>query len=119
MAYRTPVNLTFANLALVAVIGALTPTAVAYEYPTEARVDYVLGCMASNGQTRLMLGRCACSIDYIAERLPYDEYVAVETVQRMQTVPGERTAMFRDSEFANTLLDEFKRLQVQADLACF
>ena len=65
------------------------------DYPTEARADYVFACMATNGQTRDMLGRCSCSIDVIATILPYDGYVAAETVLRMRLAPGERSAMFR------------------------
>ena len=39
--------------------------AFANAYPTEATADYVIGCMAANGQTRDALRRCACSIDAI------------------------------------------------------
>lgn len=109
-----------ALLACVLLAGpAATQASAANDYPTEARVDYVIGCMAANGQSRLTMRKCACSIDYIAERMPYERYVEVETVKRMMDVPGERTAMFRDSQFASTLLDDFRQLQVQADLKCF
>jgi hypothetical protein len=102
-----------------ALIPASHSRAAGNDYPTEARVDYVLGCMAANGQSRLIMRRCACSIDYIAKRMSYDDYVAVKTVQRLRRQGGERTSIFRDSETANTLVDEFRRLQVQADLECF
>jgi len=90
-----------------------------YDYPTQARVDYVLGCMASNGQSQIVMRKCSCSIDYIAQRLRYDDYVAVETVKRMRKQSGERTSIFRDSKFANDLMKKFRRLQVKADMACF
>ena len=68
------------------------PPAVAQDglndYPTKARADYVFACMATNGQTRDMLGRCSCSIDMIATILPYDGYVAAETVLRMRLAPA-------------------------------
>jgi len=106
--------------AVLAVLADVRPAPAAdNDYPTEARVDYVLGCMAANGQSRLVLRKCACSIDYIAERLPYDDYVAVETLKRMRQSSGERTALFRETEFAKTRLEEFQRIQVQADLQCF
>ena len=38
------------------------------DYPTVARADYVLGCMAANGNTRIALEKCACALDSIAER---------------------------------------------------
>jgi transcriptional regulator of nitric oxide reductase len=103
----------------VAVMAALPADARGDDYPTEARVDYVLGCMAANGQSRLVMRKCSCSIDYIAEHMSYDDYVGVETVKRLRLQGGERTSIFRDSEAANTLVDEFRRLQVQADLECF
>ena len=68
---------------------------LAHDYPTVALADYVLGCMAANGNTRLALERCACSIDAIAEQLPYDRYEAADTVLRMQAGNlGERGADF-------------------------
>ncbi len=30
------------------------------------RVDYVIGCMAANGQDQIVMAKCSCSIDYIA-----------------------------------------------------
>jgi hypothetical protein len=50
------------------------------DYPTAARADYVFACMKTNGETRRALEQCSCSIDVIASILPYDRYVAAETV---------------------------------------
>ena len=58
------------------------------DYPTEARADYVFGCMASNGQSRQVLRQCACSIDEIASILPYEQYVEAETVLSMRLTGG-------------------------------
>ncbi|HYD65606.1 hypothetical protein [Azospirillum sp.] len=88
-------------------------------YPTLARVDYVLGCMAANGQTPDVVRKCACSIDAIAARLPYDKYVAVETARTMQDAPGERASLMRGVGWIKDLLDEFRQVQVAADLKCF
>lgn len=89
------------------------------DYPTTARVDYVLGCMASNGESQLVMTRCACSIDAIADRITYDEYVTVETVRVMGEVPGERGGVFRDVGWAKDLLEKFRQAQVAADRQCF
>ncbi|HYH17926.1 MAG TPA: hypothetical protein VD995_04850 [Azospirillum sp.] len=88
-------------------------------YPTLARVDYVLGCMAANGQTPDVVRKCSCSIDAIAARLPYDKYVAVETARSMQDAPGERASLMRDVGWIKDLLEEFRQIQVAADLKCF
>ncbi|MGD9508739.1 MAG: hypothetical protein AB7I59_09765 [Geminicoccaceae bacterium] len=90
-------------------------------YPTEALAEYVLACMASNGETPEALRRCSCSIDYIADHVTYDEYVQAETVLRMQQVPsGEgRMAMFRTSPWAKEMVDRMRRAQVEAEYRCF
>ena len=49
------------------------------DYPTAARADYVFACMKANGDSRLALEHCACSIDVIASILPYDNYVAASS----------------------------------------
>ena len=42
------------------------------DYPTDARADYLLACMKTNGDTRPALEKCSCSIDVIASILPYE-----------------------------------------------
>lgn len=89
------------------------------DYPTAARVDYVIGCMAANGQTQEMMAKCSCSIDRIAEHIPYGDYEELETVRRMQMIPGERGGLFRGSSRIKDLQDRFRQAQVEADLQCF
>jgi hypothetical protein len=88
------------------------------DYPTEARADYVFACMAANGQTQEVLSRCSCSIDVIATILPYDDYVAAETVLRMRLAPGERSAMFR-VPVASAIVADLRRAQAEAEITCF
>jgi hypothetical protein len=110
------------NALLLAVALVLAGTGAAWAdegYPTVARVDYVLGCMAANGQTPDVVRKCSCSIDAIAARLPYDKYVAVETARVMQDAPGERASLMRGVGWIKDLLEEFRQVQVAADLKCF
>jgi hypothetical protein len=96
------------------------PLAAPADYPTEALADYVFGCMATNGQSQDALRRCSCSIDAIAERLPYEEYVRAETVLRMQQVEGGgRTVMFRTAPWAQAMIDKLRQAQVEAEFRCF
>ena len=90
-------------------------------YPTEALADYVFGCMASNGQTQDALRRCSCSIDYIAGKLTYDEYVQAETALRMgQLQSGEdRITMFRTAPWAQAMTEKLRQAQVEAETKCF
>jgi hypothetical protein len=96
------------------------PRAAPADYPTEALADYVFGCMATNGQSQEALRRCSCSIDAIAAKLPYEEYVRAETVLRLQQIPGGgRTVMFRTSPWAQAMIDKLRQAQVEAELRCF
>src|SRR5512136_2693116 len=73
------------------------------DYPTAVRADYVFGCMKANGETRQALERCSCSIDVIASVLPYERYVAAETVLSMAQVPGTLGSQFRSTEYAKVV----------------
>lgn len=90
-------------------------------YPTETLADYVFGCMASNGQTQEALRKCSCSIDHIATRLTYDEYVQAETVIRMSQLQSgdDRITMFRTAPWAKGLSDRLRQAQVEAEMRCF
>ncbi|PWR03831.1 hypothetical protein DKT77_04725 [Meridianimarinicoccus roseus] len=89
------------------------------DYPTAARADYVFGCMATNGRSRLVLEQCACSIDEIASILPYEKYLEAETVLSMRRVGGERMAVFNNSVAAETLVADLRRAQAEAEVICF
>jgi hypothetical protein len=114
-----------AALGAMALTLAAAPTgpaaAAPASYPTQALADYVLACMASNGETQEALRRCSCSIDYIAGQIGYDDYVKAETVLRMQLVPSgdDRMAMFRTAPWAVQMVERLRRAQVEAELRCF
>jgi hypothetical protein len=89
-------------------------------FPTPGRADYVLGCMAANGNSRLALERCSCSLDAIAEQVPYAKYEAADTALRMQAGNlGERSAMFRDPPGVRAAVEDLRRAQAEATLRCF
>ncbi len=91
----------------------------ANDYPTEARADYVIQCMARNGQTQDMLRRCSCSIDVIAARVSYERYLQAETTLRMRRVGGEKTAIFRDPPHVQVVIDDLTRAQAESSKRCF
>jgi hypothetical protein len=106
--------------AALASVALEVPRAAPADYPTEALADYVFGCMATNGQSQEALRRCSCSIDAIAEKVPYEDYVRAETVLRMQQVEGGgRTVMFRTSPWAQAMIDKLRQAQVEAEFRCF
>ncbi|MFK7751804.1 MAG: hypothetical protein AB8B51_04575 [Sedimentitalea sp.] len=102
--------------------GVVTAQSVAErlnDYPTTARADYVFACMVTNGQTREMLDRCACSIDEIASLLSYEKYLQAETVLSMRRVGGERMAFFQSAAMAENLVVDLRRAQAEAEVVCF
>ena len=92
---------------------------LANAYPTEATADYVIGCMAANGQTQDALRRCSCSIDVIASALSYEQYEQADTVLRMRQVGGEAAGMFREVAQLREMVDKLREAQVEADFRCF
>jgi hypothetical protein len=89
------------------------------DYPTTTRADYVFACMAANGETRLALERCSCSIDVIASILPYERYVQAETALSVGQRTGESAELFRNNPLMRDLIAELRRAQAEAEVECF
>jgi hypothetical protein len=89
------------------------------DYPTEARADYVFGCMAANGQTREILHKCACSLDVVASILPYEKYVDAETVLTMRQGAGFMANSFRVVGKYEDMVADLRRAQAEAEVRCF
>jgi hypothetical protein len=89
------------------------------DYPTSARAEYVFACMKTNGDTRVALDQCSCSIDVIASLLPYDAYVAAATVASMSQEPGRIGGMFRGTVIARDALARLRRAQAEGEVRCF
>ena len=91
------------------------------DYPTSARADYVLGCMAANGNTRQALLQCSCAIDTIAGLMPYKDYEMAETALSLQAGGGVggRVGVFRDPPEIKAVLERLHQAQAEANLECF
>jgi hypothetical protein len=90
-----------------------------YDYPTAARADYVIGCMAANGFKRELLDKCACGIDTIADMMSYDDYEKAETVLSMQQGGlGPRGDIFRDTQIAKDAVEKLRKAQAEVNLSC-
>jgi hypothetical protein len=96
-----------------------TKAAELNDYPTEARADYVFACMKTNGDTQQALHQCSCSIDVIASILPYDRYVAAQTVLSLSQVEGRFGAMFRGPEPTKAAVNDLRRAQAEGEVRCF
>jgi hypothetical protein len=107
------------GLAVIA-LAAGSARAEVNDYPTSARADYVIGCMAANGNTREALLKCSCAIDTIASLMPYSHYEQAETALSLQAGGGVggRVGLFRDPPQIKTVIEELHRSQAEANLQC-
>ncbi|HRO50632.1 MAG TPA: hypothetical protein PLW75_10875 [Hyphomicrobium sp.] len=91
---------------------------ISNDYPTNARADYVYGCMLVNGMTRDVVDRCSCSIDVIASVLPYAQYEEAETILSVRQRGGESVAYMYGPQFI-AKVNDLKRAQVEGEVRCF
>ncbi len=108
-------------VATAAILAALAarPALAANDYPTEVVADYVIGCMASNGQTQDMLRRCSCSIDAVSSIVTYDTYEKASTILQMRQVAGDATAVFRSMTKLDEIVKQLRLAQIEADFRGF
>jgi hypothetical protein len=116
-------SLGFRAAAIAVLGGGVASMAVAQElpqndYPTVARADYVYACMAVNGRTREVLEKCSCSVDEIANILPYAQYEEAETLISVGLRGGENVAWTKTPEFQEKVKN-LRRAQVEGELRCF
>ncbi|AQH00540.1 MULTISPECIES: hypothetical protein [Caballeronia] len=97
--------------------GSGAAPAKTHDYPTEGRVEYVLGCMEDNGREFANVYKCSCAIDRIAKVLPYDDFVEQSTFSKYATLGGEGGAEFRVDR-AKAQTKKFRELQKDAFRAC-
>jgi hypothetical protein len=119
MAHTGSIRLTIAATGVLMTAAAIAYAQEVNDYPTSARAEYVFGCLKANGETRQAIDRCSCSIDVIASLLPYDRYVAAETVLSLSQVRGNLGGEFRSSTQAASAVNDLRRAQAEAEVRCF
>ena len=99
----------------------LSPSlSLANDFPTQARVEFVLGCMnEQGGQTYDTLYPCVCLIDKIAAEMSYEEFAEAQVFSQLRSTPGERGGVFRDPDRARTLTDKLEAAIERGRAACF
>lgn len=108
------------RMLVIVVCGVIPGLALANDFPTQARVEFVLGCMENRGgQSYDTLYPCICVIDKIAERMTYEAYVHADTMSVMIRTPGERGGAFRDAPGARKEVRNLRRIREEAESACF
>jgi hypothetical protein len=119
MTLRPYAPMVFACLSLASPLsfGASDTGGHGYDYPTQGRVEYVLGCMDDNGHDFVNVYKCSCAIDKISQKLSYDDFVEQSTFSKYATLGGEGGAEFRVDR-AKAQTKKFRDLQKDAFKAC-
>jgi hypothetical protein len=112
-------NSIFRLFAAVLLALAFAP-AIANDFPTTARVEYVLDCMKnSKAPANEMVYKCSCAVDNIASKVKYDKWVDLSTVALGTTIAGERGGVIRDMKDGRKMISTYRDLQSKAKHACF
>ena len=101
---------------------ALLATSFGYanDFPTRARVEFVLSCMReTKAPPQELMYKCSCAIDAIADQVTYSAWVELSTVANGITIAGERGGVMRDLKDGRKLVASFRELQDNAKKACF
>jgi hypothetical protein len=89
------------------------------DFPTQARVEYVMQCMAEHGGINLDNSyHCVCAVDKIASLMNFKDYSEALTFTYMYDTPGDKGGEFRDPPQSKILRDRLKEAQKQAE-GCF
>ena len=99
---------------------ATTQFAYANDFPTRARVEFVLDCMrSSKAPPQESMYKCSCAIDAIAEKVSYSTWVDLSTVANGITIAGERGGVMRDMKDGRKIIASYRELQESAKKRCF
>ena len=92
----------------------------ANDFPTHARVDFVLACMRDNpGIGQEAIYKCSCAIDAIAAQVSYEAWVDLSTIANGMTIAGERGGVMRDLKDGRKMVAKFREMQESARKGCF
>jgi hypothetical protein len=99
---------------------ALAGLARANDFPTQARVEFVLDCMrTSKVSAQESIYKCSCAIDDIATKVDYATWVELSTIANATTIAGERGGVMRDLKDGRKIIASFRELQADAKKHCF
>ena len=92
----------------------------ANDFPTRARVEFVIECMrTSKAAPQESMYKCSCAIDDIASKVDYATWVDLSTVANATTIAGERGGVMRDLKDGRKTITSYRELQGDAKKRCF
>ncbi len=90
------------------------------DFPTQARIEYVLQCMDDHGGQNLNnLYHCVCAVDALAAGMKYEDYSQAQIFTQAFNMGGDRGAEFRDPPQSARLRNQLKDIQAKTDAQCF
>jgi hypothetical protein len=107
--------------ALIMGLGSLLPgVTLANDFPTQARVEFVLGCMnEQGGQSYDTLYKCVCLVDAIAAEMSHAQFVEAQVFSQLRSTAGERGGVFRDPDQARLLVTKLDAAIEHGKARCF
>jgi hypothetical protein len=102
-------------------LGLLVPgVALANDFPTQTRVEFVLGCMnEQGGQSYDTLYKCVCLVDRVAAEMSHSEFVEAQVFSQLRSTAGERGGVFRDPDQARSLIEKLEAAIERGKAHCF
>lgn len=98
---------------------ALSLPAMANDFPTSERVDYVFECMREHpGPYFEMSSKCSCALDAIAREISFEDYRTMHTAALANTIGGERGGYYRGKHWRGEVR-KYNELQAKAKEGCF
>jgi hypothetical protein len=93
---------------------------LANDFPTQARVEFVLGCMAEQGgQSYDTLYKCVCLVDAIAAEMSHEDFAQAQVFSQLRSTAGERGGVFRDPDQAGALIANLEAALEHGKAKCF
>jgi len=106
--------------ALLLLLGSMPLAAQANDFPTRARVEFVLNCMReSKAPQQESMYKCSCAVDVIADTVNYATWVELGTIASATTIAGERGGVMRDMKDGRKIIASYRELQENAKGRCF
>ena len=106
--------------ALLLLLGSMPIAAHANDFPTRARVEFVLNCMReSKVPQQESMYKCSCAVDAIADTVDYATWVDLATIANATTIAGERGGVMRDMKDGRKIIASYREVQEKAKERCF
>ncbi len=105
-------------VSMVLASGAATAKKRANDFPTQARVEYVVACL--DGDTNSAeLRECSCVVDTIASHISYEDFLKAKALSALQQANTPNAEVYQTTRMTKRFLDKYLRAQASAELQCF